>query len=398
MTGSQWLDLALFALAAAAAISGWINGAAASAFALLGVGIGATSGLLVAPHLVREIDSPLGRLAAGLAIIAAMVIIGQIAGVTIGRAARRFISGTGARLLDSTVGAVLQAAAMLLVAWLVAIPVAAQEGTGIGKAVRGSSVLAKIDDLAPEQLQRIPAAFTAVLGTTGFPDILGPFGTTPLQEVDPPDPVLAASEVVNRVEPSVLKILGRAESCSRALEGSGFVAAPGLVMTNAHVVAGTGEVTVLSGGEELSAEVVVYDPGVDVAVLRVPELAAPVLPFSDRRARTGDNAIVLGYPGNGPYRPDAARVRERVTLRGPDIYREQTVEREVYILRGTVREGNSGGPLITPEGEVVGVVFGAAMDADDTGYALTVEQVLPQLMAALEAPGPVPTGSCVGAR
>ena len=398
MTGSQWLDLALFALAAAAAISGWINGAAASAFALLGVGIGATSGLLVAPHLVREIDSPLGRLAAGLAIIAAMVIIGQIAGVPIGRAARRFISGTGARLLDSTVGAVLQAAAMLLVAWLVAIPVAAQEGTPFGKAVRGSSVLAKIDDLAPEQLQRIPAAFTAVLGTTGFPDILGPFGTTPLQEVDPPDPVLAASEVVNRVEPSVLKILGRAESCSRALEGSGFVAAPGLVMTNAHVVAGTGEVTVLSGGEELSAEVVVYDPGVDVAVLRVPELAAPVLPFSDRRARTGDNAIVLGYPGNGPYRPDAARVRERVTLRGPDIYREQTVEREVYILRGTVREGNSGGPLITPEGEVVGVVFGAAMDADDTGYALTVEQVLPQLMAALEAPGPVPTGSCVGAR
>ena len=397
MTGSQWLDLALFALAAVAAISGWINGAAASAFALLGVGIGATSGLLVAPHLVREIDSPPGRLAAGLAIIAVMVIIGQVAGVTIGRAARRFISGTGARLLDSTVGAVLQAAAMLLVAWLVAVPVAAQEGTAFGKAVRGSTVLAKIDDVAPEQLQRIPATFTSVLGTTGFPDILGPFGTTPLQEVDPPDPVLSSSEVVNRVEPSVLKILGRAESCSRALEGSGFVAAPGLVMTNAHVVAGTDQVTVLSGGEELAADVVVYDSGVDVAVLRVPELAAPVLPFADQRARTGDNAIVLGYPGNGPFRPDAARIRERVTLRGPDIYREQTVEREVYILRGTVREGNSGGPLITPEGEVVGVVFGAAMDADDTGYALTVEQVLPQLMAALDAPGPVPTGSCVGA-
>ena len=397
MTGSQWLDLALFALVAVAAISGWINGAAASAFALLGVGIGATSGLLVAPHLVREIDSPPGRLAAGLAIIAVMVIIGQVAGVTIGRAARRFISGTGARLLDSTVGAVLQAAAMLLVAWLVAVPVAAQEGTAFGKAVRGSTVLAKIDDVAPEQLQRIPATFTSVLGTTGFPDILGPFGTTPLQEVDPPDPVLASAEVVNRAEPSVLKILGRAESCSRALEGSGFVAAPGLVMTNAHVVAGTDQVTVLSGGEELAADVVVYDSGVDVAVLRVPELAAPVLPFADQRARTGDNAIVLGYPGNGPFRPDAARIRERVTLRGPDIYREQTVEREVYILRGTVREGNSGGPLITPEGEVVGVVFGAAMDADDTGYALTVEQVLPQLMAALDAPGPVPTGSCVGA-
>ncbi|MFN3339474.1 MAG: MarP family serine protease [Dietzia sp.] len=398
MTGSQWLDLALYALAAAAAISGWINGAAASGFALLGVAIGATSGLLVAPHLVRELDSPVGRLAAGLAVIAVMVIIGQIAGVTIGRAARRYISGAGAKILDSTVGAVFQAAAMLLVAWLVAIPVAAQEGPGLGKAVRGSSVLAKIDDVAPEQMQRIPAAFTSVLGTTGFPDILGPFGTTPMQEVPPPDPVLAGSEVVAAVQPSVLKILGRAESCSRALEGSGFVAAPGLVMTNAHVVAGTGSVSVVAGDQELEADVVVYDPGVDVAVLRVPGLQAPVLPFADRRARSGDDAIVVGYPGNGPYRPDAARIRERVTLRGPDIYREATVEREVYILRGSVREGNSGGPLITPEGQVVGVVFGAAMDAADTGYALTVEQVLPQLQLAVDSLEPVSTGNCVGAR
>ena len=396
MTGSQWLDLALFALAAAAAISGWINGAAASGFALLGVGIGATSGLLVAPHLVRELDSPVGRLAGGLAVIAVMVIVGQVAGVTIGRAARRYISGTGARLLDSTVGAVFQSAAMLLVAWLVAVPVAAQEGPGLGKAVRGSSVLAKIDDVAPVQMQKIPAAFTSVLGTTGFPDILGPFGTTPLQEVSPPDPVLSASEVVAAVQPSVLKILGRAESCSRALEGSGFVAAPGLVMTNAHVVAGTGSVKVVVGQEEMDAEVVVYDSGVDIAVLRVPGLQAPVLPFAERRARSGDDAIVVGYPGNGPYRPDAARIRERVTLRGPDIYRAQTVEREVYILRGTVREGNSGGPLITPEGQVVGVVFGAAMDAADTGYALTVEQVLPQLRLAVDATSPVPTGECVG--
>lgn len=398
MTGSQWLDLALFALAAAAAISGWINGAAASGFALLGVGIGATSGLLVAPHLVREIDAPVGRLAAGLAIIAVMVVIGQVAGVTIGRAARRYISSTVAKLLDSTVGAVFQSAAVLLVAWLVAVPIAAQEGPGPGSAVRGSTVLAKIDDIAPAQLQRIPAAFTSVLGTTGFPDILGPFGTTPLQEVAPPDPVLDGSEVVARVQPSVLKVRGRAEACSRALEGSGFVAAPDLVMTNAHVVAGTGSVTVVSGDEELEAEVVVYDPGVDIAVLRVGGLAVPPLQFADEPARSGDDAIVVGYPGNGPYRPDAARVRERVTLRGPDIYREQTVEREVYILRGTVREGNSGGPLLTPDGRVVGVVFGAAMDAEDTGYALTVAQVLPQLQAAVDASEPVPTGRCVGVR
>src|SRR5699024_9873309 len=154
------------------------------------------------------------------------------AGVTIGRAARRYLTGTVARIADSAVGAVFQSAAMLLVAWLVAIPIAAQDGTAPGQAVRGSNVLAQIDQVAPEQLHRIPAAFTAVLGTTGLPDILGPFGSTPMQEVPAPDPVLSGAEVVTAAEPSVLKILGRAESCSRALEGTGFVAAPDLVMTN----------------------------------------------------------------------------------------------------------------------------------------------------------------------
>lgn len=398
MTGSEWFDVALFALAAGAAISGWLNGAAASAFALLGVGIGATSGLLVAPHLVRGIDTPVARLVAGLAIVAVMVTIGQVAGVTIGRAARRYITSTPARLLDSVVGAVLQAAAVLLVAWLVAIPVSAQEGSPAANVVRGSAVLSRIDEVAPEGLRKVPAAFTDVLGDTGFPDILGPFARTPVQEVPEPDPVLAQDPVVQAVHPSVLKVLGRAPSCSRALEGTGFVVAPGLVMTNAHVVAGTDAVRVEGDSGQLQATVVHYDPGVDVAVLRVPGLTAAPLPFQDAPARTGDDTVVVGYPGNGPYRADPARVRERVTLRGPDIYRGSTVEREVYTLRGTVREGNSGGPLISPEGQVVGVVFGAAMDAGDTGYALTVQQVRPHVDAAAQQGTEADTGRCVSAR
>ena len=398
MSGSAWLDVALFALAAAAAISGWMNGAAASAFALLGVGIGATSGLLVAPHLVREVDSPVTRLLAGLAIVAVMVTIGQIAGITIGRAIRRYISGRAARLLDSVVGAVLQAAAVLLVAWLVAVPISAQETTGLAKTVRGSSVLAKLDEVAPDALHKIPAAFTGVLGDTGFPDILGPFANTPVQEVPVPDPTLSVDPVVEGAHASVLKVLGRADSCSRALEGTGFVVAPGLVMTNAHVVAGTDSVRVEGVDGTRQAEVVHYDPGVDVAVLRVPGLEAPALPFADGAVRSGDDVVVVGYPGNGPYRADPARIRERVTLRGPNIYRDSMVEREVYTLRGTVREGNSGGPLLSRDGHVVGVVFGAAMDAGDTGYALTVRQVQSHVDAAQGLTGGVSTGKCVGTR
>ena len=392
----MWFDLALFAVAAAAAISGWLNGAAAAGFALLGVGIGATSGLLVAPHLVREIDTPVARLVAGLAVVAVMVTIGQIAGVTIGRAVRRYITGGFARFVDSVVGAVLQSVAVLLVAWLVAIPVSTQESSGLAGTIRGSTVLARIDQVAPDVLRTVPGTFTNMLGDTGFPDILGPFARTPVQEVPEPDAVLSSSPVVRQVQPSVVKVLGRAPSCSRALEGTGFVVGPDLVMTNAHVVAGTDSVRVESLSGDHQATVVHYDSGVDVAVLRVPGIGAPALELADEVARTGEDAIVVGYPGNGPYRADPARIRERVTLRGPDIYRGTTVEREVYTLRGTVREGNSGGPLLDSGGRVLGVVFGAAMDAGDTGYALTVDQVRTHIAAADGVTDGVPTGKCVG--
>jgi S1-C subfamily serine protease len=204
---------------------------------------------------------------------------------------------------------------------------------------------------------------------------------------------------VQQVQDSVLKIRGKAPSCSRQLEGTGFVIAPELVMTNAHVVAGTDETSVEvvnSKGRtrEMTAAVISYDPTVDLAVLYVRGLQAPALSFASDAAGAGQDAIVLGYPLDGPFTPTSAKVRDRIQLRGPNIYDDGEVTREVYTVRAVVRSGNSGGPMIRPDGKVLGVVFGAALDDSETGFVLSAAQVAPTLQKAPTLTKPVDTGSC----
>jgi S1-C subfamily serine protease len=192
----------------------------------------------------------------------------------------------------------------------------------------------------------------------------------------------------------VLKVRARAASCSRALEGTGFVIAPQRVITNAHVVAGTDRVAVETSRGSLDATVVSYDPDTDVAVLKVPQLRAPVLQLSAAPAATGSDALVLGYPLDGPYTASAARVRDRIRLRGPDIYNGATVVRNVYTVRAVVRSGNSGGPLLDGSGQVLGLVFGAAVDNDETGFVLTEEEIADDIAAAPSQTDNIPTGVC----
>ncbi|MBV8929918.1 MAG: acid resistance serine protease MarP, partial [Mycobacteriaceae bacterium] len=222
-----------------------------------------------------------------------------------------------------------------------------------------------------------------------------PFGRTPIVAVNPPDASLAGSPIVATAEQSVVKIRGVAPGCQKVLEGTGFVIAPNRVMSNAHVVAGSNSVTVAtSDGQEYDASVVSYDPDADISILEVPSLSAAPLSFSDPSARTGTDALVLGYPGGGTFVATPARIREIIELNGPDIYRTKNVTREVYTIRGTVRQGNSGGPLIDMNGRVLGVVFGAAVDDPDTGFVLTAKEVSRQ-MQRIGNTDAVATGACV---
>jgi S1-C subfamily serine protease len=192
-----------------------------------------------------------------------------------------------------------------------------------------------------------------------------------------------------------VKIVGAAASCSRQIEGSGFFFAPGKVMTNAHVVAGVQHPRVSIGGvgRSVEATVVLYDPKTDIAVLSVPGLSAPALQFA-AEAVSGADAVVAGFPENGPYTLSPARIRGVENARGPDIYQDAQVTREIYAVRAQVQPGNSGGPLLDTAGQVDGVVFAKAIDDDSTGYVLTAKQVATDATLGATQTAPVSTQGC----
>ncbi|MFZ3271471.1 MAG: acid resistance serine protease MarP [Mycobacterium sp.] len=397
MTSSQWLDIAVLAVAFIAAISGWRSGAIGSLLSFVGVLLGAIAGVLLAPHLVAHIAAPRAKLFAALFLILALVVIGEVAGVVLGRAVRGAIHSNSVRFFDSLIGVAVQLVVVLVAAWLLATPLTSSAGQpNLAAAVRGSRVLGKVNDYAPEWLKTVPKRLSSLLDTSGLPQVLEPFSRTPVVAVAAPDSGLANNPVVANTEPSVVKIRAIAPGCQKVLEGSGFVLSPDRVMTNAHVVAGADSVTVEASGNPHDATVVSYDPTVDIAILSVPNLPAGPLAFADAAlpAKSGTEAIVMGYPGGGGFNATPARIREEITLNGPDIYKNATINRDVYTVRANVEQGNSGGPLIDLNGQVLGVVFGAAVDDNDTGFVLTAKEVAAQL-AHIGDTTPVSTGVCV---
>ncbi|GAB3281775.1 MarP family serine protease [Parasphingorhabdus pacifica] len=391
----NWVDLLVVLLALAAAVSGARSGLVTALFSFLGVLVGAIVGLKVAPLLLEHMDSEAARIGFGVGIVVLLVAFGETFGMWAGRELRDRITSAKLTGVDNVLGAILQCLAVFVVAWLVALPfTSAAALPGLASAITKSSVLSTVDSAMPDSARELPDELRRMLGVSGFPDALEPFSRTPVAAIGPPNHELASDPVVRDSRSSVVKVRGRATSCSRALEGTGFVVAPNRVMTNAHVVAGTDEVVIEIGRGQLAAEVVHYDPRTDLAVLSVPGLTAEAMPFDPEDSEPGEDVIALGYPLDGPYTASPGRIRERLNLRGPDIYDSSTVIRDVYTVRGQVQSGNSGGPLIDPEGNVVGVVFGAAVDDPSTGFVLTADEVADEVAAAPTMTRPVETGSC----
>lgn len=391
----NWVDVLVLLLALLAAVSGAFQGVIIALPSLVGVVLGAVGGIKLAPLVVDLFTNPVAKVAFAVATVVFLVALGETLGVWAGRKLRQKINPDKLSGLDKTLGAVVQAAVVFVVAWLIATPLTTVSGLpGLAKAINSSVVLGGVNDVMPEAAQGFPSDLRKLLDASGFPSIVDPFQKTPTADTSPPDPALQKSEIVQAVHPSVVKIRGTASACSRSLEGSGFVIAPQRVMTNAHVVAGTDVVGIETTAGDYPARVVYFDPEVDIAVLAVPRLRAPVLPFAPETAKAGDSAIVLGYPLDGPYKATAARIRGRINLRGPDIYEANTVQRDVFTVRAEIRSGNSGGPMITPDGKVIGVVFGAAVEDPETGFTLTAEQVRAEVDLAPSQTTNVSTGSC----
>jgi S1-C subfamily serine protease len=265
---------------------------------------------------------------------------------------------------------------------MIALPLTSFAGMpALSSALQSSAVLGEVNSLMPSSARQLPADLRKLFDVPDLPNVTNPFSRTPITDVGPPDTALQNSAIVQDVRPSIVKIHGEAPSCSRALEGSGFVIAPQRVLTNAHVVAGTDVVAVEVNNGQLDAHVVYYNSDIDLAILAVPDLTAPALHFDSPPAAQGQDSIVLGYPLDGPYTASAARIRSRINLPGPNIYDDRTENRDVYTIYAQVRSGNSGGPLIDTKGGVLGVVFGAAVDDPNTGFALTAQQVTSTLPA-----------------
>ncbi|WP_445526555.1 MarP family serine protease [Streptomyces cyslabdanicus] len=375
------LDILLLIAAAWFAVVGYRQGfvvGVLSVIGFLGGGLLAVYTLPVIWDAVTD-NTPVSTTAAVVAVVVVIVCasIGQALTTHLGSKLRVYITWSPARALDATGGALVNVAAMLLVAWLIGSALGGTTIPTLGKEVRNSRVLLGVSEVLPAQADTWFADFTSVLAQNGFPQVFSPFANEPITDVQPPDPALANSAVALRAKQSVVKVVGTARSCGKVLEGSGFVFGDRRVMTNAHVVGGVDEPTVQIGGEgrKYDAKVVLYDWHRDIAVLDVPDLKAPALKFTGTEARSGVGAIVVGFPENGAYDVRAARVRGQITASGPDIYHRGTVRRDVYSLYATVRQGNSGGPLLTTDGRVYGVVFAKSLDDADTGYALTFDEI-----------------------
>jgi S1-C subfamily serine protease len=237
--------------------------------------------------------------------------------------------------------------------------------------------------------------FRRLLASGPFPQVFSGIGAAHLFSVAAPDPGVLNSQGYRAARSRVVKVEGTAPSCNRSIEGSGFVYAPDHVLTNAHVVAGVtnGPTVTTPAGGHFAATVVFYDPQVDIAVLYVPGLDLTPLKFDDQ-AQVGSSAVVAGYPLDHNFTAEPARVGPTQDAVGPDIYETGQVSRQIYEIRSDVRPGNSGGPLLSPAGEVYGVVFAAAVGVNDTGFALTASEVAADARDGADQTTPVSTQGC----
>ncbi|MEV5570501.1 MarP family serine protease [Spirillospora sp. NPDC052269] len=397
MLGDHLLDLILLVLILLFAVSGYRQGFIVSLLSFVGFVGGGVLGVLIAPPIAEATVSGAAQQAL-LAIVIAFLAatLGQLLASSLGAVLRNRVTHNNARTADAVGGGVVSVLSLLIVAWFFGSLVANSEFKSVRTQVKGSSIISGVNDVMPQEAQTWFSSFRGFVASSEFPQVFNGLGGESVAKVPPPDDAILNTGALRAAKQSIMKIISTAPDCQRKIEGTGFVFAPERVMTNAHVVAGArGSSRVESlDGTHRSGRVVLYDPQRDVAVLYVPGLKATPLKFAGP-AHVRDDAIIAGYPKTRPsFTALAARIRARQISKAPDIYHSPQVTREIYAIRGDVEQGNSGGPLLSSGGQVFGVIFAAALDSPQTGYALTANEVEPDARAAQGATISVSTEGC----
>ncbi|MBI4260788.1 MAG: MarP family serine protease [Actinobacteria bacterium] len=388
----NFLDLLLLGLVGLAAFSGFRRGALLQLITYLGLFVGLVVGALLAPVLAGLAEAPFMQAAIALGTFLAIAGIGDAVGWFVGAKAWAAARGTRFQPVDAAGGSVVAIVALLLASWFVALNLAHGPFPTVSRQVRGSTIIRGLDGVLPEPPSVIRGV-GRILDRFGFPEVFAGLPEAPGEPVDPPS-AGQARRAFEAGADSTVKVVGRA--CDRIQEGSGFVAAEGYVVTNAHVVAGMDRPEVLdpAGGSQ-AATVVLFDPDLDLAILSVARTPGPVLSLQDGVVDRGATGVVIGYPQGGGLDWERAAVRRTLSAVGYDIYGRDKVVREIYELQAVVRPGNSGGPFVEPDGDVAGVVFAASTTDRDVGYALTSDQVQPIVDEATGRTGAVDTGPCL---
>ena len=387
------IDLVVLLLLVLIVARGYRRGALSQIGAIGGALAGLLLGAAVAPDLAATLVNEPGM---GLALLTLGVLLvgllaGQAAGLALGHRLRAVVAGAGAAPADRVAGMAVGAAGLVIALWLVGGVLAQGPSPVLAQQVRESRVIAGIDDALPAPPDIVGRVGT-YLDRQGFPQAFAGLGDPVAPPVDPPEEgaVAAAAEAAT---PSTVRI--EAVGCGAASLGSGFASVDDFVVTNAHVVAGAESVTVRDQAGSHTASAVLVDDQTDVAVLRVPDLEAPAIGWVDEPADRGVSGATLGFPGQGStLEIRAAAVRSRSSAVGRDIYGATGVTREILTVSSPVERGDSGGPFVTSDGQVAGVVFAASRSEGDTGYALTADSVRDDVDSAIERDEEVDTGRC----
>lgn len=389
---THWVDLVIVVVLVLAALRGWRTGGIRQLAAYIGLAAGLVAGVLVVPAVDRHASGTWSPVLA-LAVVVAGASIGAYLGGVVGWHTAALVRRLRLGWVDDVLGVAVAVVAMLLMVWIVGTIASASRSASVDRGLRDSAILQDLTAALPT----VPSVFARVesdLAVRGVPIV---FATLPPQLLPPvAQPSAGAVAAVDAAAgPGTVKVIGPA--CAGEVEGSGFVAAPGIVVTNAHVVAGDRAPQVRADGVAYRATAIGFDPRLDVAVLRVPGLAAPVLPVAATVAARGTSAVAIGYPADGPRTAVPASVDGMFLATGLDIYGTGLVSRQVYQLHAVIRPGNSGGPLIAVSGArpvVIGLVFARSTASGAVGYALVMGPVLRVLAAAEQRGRAVSTGAC----
>lgn len=392
MFGMTILDLALILTLLSYLIFGLRNGFLVTLGGIAGFAAGAVAAFLSVPIVSDLVDDPGWRLTAIIATAVLLMVLGHGAGTMIGRRMRSVVKISPLRAIDRVVGGGVNVVVSALVMSMLAFSIGALGVPFVSQHIAESKVIRFIDGVTPTPVKSSMAQLRSAVIGDGIPTLFEGFAEG--QPVAVPD-ANTDTPALNTAAASVLKIAGTAYQCGQNQTGTGFVVSPGRVVTNAHVVAGVPEPVVeVPGGSALRGRVVYFDSQHDLAVLAVDGLRSAPLPLgSDLPA--GSPAAFAGYPHGGPFQSKPATVQDIATVLVPDIYGDNPEPEDVYRLAGDVQPGNSGGPLLSTDGLVAGVVFAKATTGSSVGYAITMTDLRPVAAQASGLDSPVSAGRCI---